>query len=73
MKKIGKDEFVSGFVPHHNHGSVDNLQRKRSESLSFFNPVFDNNKTSTSKFFPLSAHESNHLWIRYCHRKKTGL
>ncbi|GER70327.1 hypothetical protein BpJC7_16300 [Weizmannia acidilactici] len=23
MAKTGKDEFVSGFVPHHNHGSVD--------------------------------------------------
>ncbi len=23
MKKIGKDDFISGFVPHHNHGSVD--------------------------------------------------
>lgn len=21
--KVGKDDFVSGFVPHHNHGSVD--------------------------------------------------
>ncbi|MBB5323076.1 3D (Asp-Asp-Asp) domain-containing protein [Anoxybacillus tepidamans] len=23
MKKTGKDDFVSGFVPNHNHGSVD--------------------------------------------------
>jgi len=23
MKKVGKDDFISGFVPHHNHGSVD--------------------------------------------------
>lgn len=23
MAKIGKDEFTPGFVPHHNHGSVD--------------------------------------------------
>lgn len=23
MNKVGKDDFVSGFVPHHNHGSVD--------------------------------------------------
>lgn len=22
-KKVGKDDFVKGFVPHHNHGSVD--------------------------------------------------
>jgi hypothetical protein len=23
MAKVGKDDFVKGFVPHHNHGSVD--------------------------------------------------
>ena len=23
MAKVGKDDFVNGFVPHHNHGSVD--------------------------------------------------
>jgi hypothetical protein len=23
MSSVGKDDFVSGFVPHHNHGSVD--------------------------------------------------
>ena len=23
MKKVGKDDFIQGFVPHHNHGSVD--------------------------------------------------
>jgi len=23
MKKVGKDSFIPGFVPHHNHGSVD--------------------------------------------------
>ena len=23
MAKTGKDDFVNGFVPHHNHGSVD--------------------------------------------------
>ena len=23
MAKVGKDDFVTGFVPHHNHGSVD--------------------------------------------------
>jgi hypothetical protein len=23
MRKIGKNDFVSGFVPNHNHGSVD--------------------------------------------------
>lgn len=23
LNKVGKNDFVSGFVPHHNHGSVD--------------------------------------------------
>jgi hypothetical protein len=23
MARVGKDDFVNGFVPHHNHGSVD--------------------------------------------------
>ena len=24
MNRVGKDSFTPGFVPHHNHGSVDN-------------------------------------------------
>ena len=23
MERIAKDDFIQGFVPHHNHGSVD--------------------------------------------------
>ncbi|WHY93089.1 YmaF family protein [Neobacillus cucumis] len=45
MAKVGKDDFVNGLVPHHNHGSVDYTSMEAGhvhECLDVISPPIQN-------------------------------